>query len=102
MDKQKHASVFKHRATIDNLIYQMIARVEYELNNAYTIDKNTDKKLADDLTDDLTDDYRKLYDLKMSNLCDEMTNSILDLIDLIANEKTREQVKKTLQNIKKK
>lgn len=98
MDKQKHASVFKHRATIDNLIYQMIARVEYELNNAYTIDKNTDKKLAEDLTDD----YRKLYDLKMSNLCDEMTNSILDLIDLIANEKTREQVKKTLQNMKKK
>lgn len=98
MDKQKHTSVFKHRATIDNLIYQMIARVEYELNNAYTSDKNTDKKLADDLADD----YRKLYDLKMSNLCDEMTNSILDLIDLIANEKTREQVKKALQNIKKK
>lgn len=94
MDKQKHTSVFKHRATIDNLIYQMIARVEYEVNNAYTSDKNTDKKLAED--------YRKLYDLKMSNLCDEMTNSILDLIDLIANEKTREQVKKALQNIKKK
>lgn len=85
-----HTGDMKYRAKIDNLIYQMITRVTYEANNIQDYGENP------------AESYRDLYDLKMSKLCDEMTDAMLDLIDLIASEKSREQIEKTLKVLRNK